>query len=108
MENPNEHINSFLEKCDTKKINGTSEEALRFCLFPYYLRDREKEWLKSQDHASKFTSWNELAIASCQKYVPPKNAAKMRMRSHPSLSCMVNHSMKPGKVQGFTKATSSS
>ncbi|XP_010667891.1 uncharacterized protein LOC104884885 [Beta vulgaris subsp. vulgaris] len=48
-------------------INGASDEALRLRLFPYSLRDIAKEWLKSHE-ANKFTNWNELAIAFCQKY----------------------------------------
>ena len=43
MENPNDHINSFLEKCDTVKINGASEDAIRLRLFPFSLRDKAKD-----------------------------------------------------------------
>ncbi|KMS93844.1 hypothetical protein BVRB_027390 [Beta vulgaris subsp. vulgaris] len=39
---PVSHIASFLEKCDTVKINNVSEDAIRLRLFPFSLRDRAK------------------------------------------------------------------
>ena len=58
-ENPNAHLTSFIEVCDTVKYNGVTEEALRLRLFPLSLSDRAKHWLTSQPPNS-ITSWNVL------------------------------------------------
>ena len=42
MENPNNHIASFLEKCDTIKINEFSIDAIYLRLFPFSLKDKAK------------------------------------------------------------------
>ena len=58
-ENPNAHLTSFIEVCDTVKYNGVTKEALKLCLFPLSLSDRVKHWLTSQPPDS-ITSWNDL------------------------------------------------
>ena len=58
-ENPNAHLTSFIEVCDTVKYNGVTEEALRLRLFPLSISDRAKHWLISQPPDS-ITSWNDL------------------------------------------------
>ena len=58
-ENPNAHMTSFIEVCDTVKYNGVTEEALRLRLFQLSLSDRAKHWLTSQPPDS-ITSWNDL------------------------------------------------
>ena len=86
MENPNDHITSFLEKCDTVKINGATDEAIRLRLFPFSLRDKAKAWLTSHD-ANHFTTWNALATAFCTKYFPPGKTAKL----HNSITSFAQH-----------------
>ncbi|XP_022875736.1 uncharacterized protein LOC111394206 [Olea europaea var. sylvestris] len=41
-EEPNSHLGSFLEICDTVKMNGVTEVAIRLCLFSFSLRDKAK------------------------------------------------------------------
>lgn len=41
-EDPNRYIESFLEICDTFKINNVSNDTIRLRLFPFSLRDRAK------------------------------------------------------------------
>ena len=41
MEDPNLHLSVFLEVYDTLKINGASTHAIRLCMFPFSLRDKQ-------------------------------------------------------------------
>ena len=45
MKNPNNHIASFLEKCDNIKMYGVSNDAIRLRLFPFSLNDKVKSWI---------------------------------------------------------------
>ncbi|XP_042405116.1 uncharacterized protein LOC121995443 [Zingiber officinale] len=46
-EDPNLHMEVFLEFCETLKYNGASADAIRLRLFPFSLRDKARAWLHS-------------------------------------------------------------
>ena len=58
-ENPNAHISSFLEICDTFKINGITDDVIHLRLFHFSLRDRAKRWLQSLPPGT-ITTWASL------------------------------------------------
>ncbi|XP_074296852.1 uncharacterized protein LOC141627505 [Silene latifolia] len=73
LENPNDHLNEFLENCDMYKSNGVSDDAVRLRLF----LGSAKDWLKNCDPDS-FKTWDELASAFLNKYFPPSRTAKVK------------------------------
>ena len=54
---PNTHITIFLDVCDTFKINGATDNAIRLRLFPFSLWNWAKQWLNSLPRGS-ITTWN--------------------------------------------------
>ena len=76
FENPNTHISSFLEKCDTIKIYGVSNDAIWLRLFPFSLKDKAKSWLLNSN-ANSLTTWEALSKAFLCKYFSPGKTAKL-------------------------------
>ena len=74
---PNEHISSFLEICDTKKINGVSLEVIKLKLFLFSLKDKAKTWFNSLPK-NTIATWDEMANKFLKKYFPPSKVAKLR------------------------------
>ncbi|XP_020258488.1 uncharacterized protein LOC109834881 [Asparagus officinalis] len=76
-EDPNLHISIFLEYCDTLKMNGVSDDAIKLRLFPFSLRDKARAWLQSLSPGS-ITTWDQLSEAFLAKYFPPSKTAQLR------------------------------
>ena len=77
-EDPNSHIQSFLEICDTFKFNSMSDDAVRLRLFPFSIRGKAKQWLNSLLRNS-ITTWQELIKKFMDKFVPPSKTAKFKV-----------------------------
>jgi len=74
---PNLHLSVFLKVCDTFKLNGVSNNAIRLRLFPFSLRDKARDWLHSLPSLF-ITTWDELTRAFLAKFFPPSKTASLR------------------------------
>ncbi|XP_040951532.1 uncharacterized protein [Gossypium hirsutum] len=66
----------FDEICDTFKINGATDDAIRLRLFPFSLRRKEKQWLTSLPRGS-ITTWAQMTQKLLLKYFPPAKTTKL-------------------------------
>ena len=76
-EDPNSHIRTFLELCDTFRIDGMTDDALRLRLFPFSLKDKAKRWYQSILQAT-LTTCEALAEKFLMKYFPPAKTTILR------------------------------
>ncbi|XP_044489283.1 uncharacterized protein LOC123213766 [Mangifera indica] len=76
-EDPHVHLSRFSQICDTFKMNGVSEDAIKLRLFPFSLKDRATSWLDSRAPGA-FTTWQALFKAFLAKYFPSGKTAKLR------------------------------
>ena len=76
MENPNSHITTFLEKCDTIHINSVSNDNTCFWLFPVLVKGQAKSLLLNWN-ANSFTTSDGLSNAFLCKYFPPRKTANL-------------------------------
>ena len=75
-EDPNQHLATFEEICNTLKMNGVSNDAIKLRVFPFSLRDKAKNWLRSLAPALVAT-WPQMSTLFLSKYFPPSKTAEI-------------------------------
>ena len=68
-EDPYRHIDEFLEIFCTIRIQHFTPDSLRLTLFPFYLKEKAKHWLRSLDEI-RITTWEELQKEFLMKFFP--------------------------------------
>ena len=79
MEDPNLHIQTFLQYCNTIKHANVTRDYVRRSLFPFSLKDKARTWLNDLN-MDTITSWEDLALAFQRKYYPPERTATLRSK----------------------------
>ena len=77
LKDPNLHILTFLEVCDTLKLNGVSTYTIRLWLFPFSFREKARAWLHSFSPVC-ITTWDELTRAFLAKFFSPSKIGSLR------------------------------
>ena len=65
-----DHITTFLDLCETIKLNGVHEDAIKLRLFPFSLRDKAKAWYNSLT-LRKIETWDVMLHLFLDKFFPP-------------------------------------
>ncbi|KAJ9538246.1 hypothetical protein OSB04_030979 [Centaurea solstitialis] len=74
FEDPHSHLRTFEKICNTFKMNGPPEDAIKLRLFPFSLRDRAAAWEESLP-AGQIETWNDMIRAFLNKFFPPGRTA---------------------------------
>jgi len=68
-EDPYAHLTSYIEICNTIRLAGVPEDAIRLSLFSFSLSGEAKRWIHSFKRNSLKT-WDEVVKKSLKKYFP--------------------------------------
>ncbi|XP_070019640.1 uncharacterized protein [Nicotiana sylvestris] len=76
-EDPQRHIQNFLEITDTYNYPNVSKDYVRLTLFPFSLIGEVKEWL-NKEPANSIRIWDDLARKLLIKFFPTKKTKVLR------------------------------
>ena len=74
-EDPYTHMATYIEICNTVKIAGVPEDAVRLSLLSFSLSGEAKRWLHSFK-GNSLTTWDEVVEIFLKKYFPESKTAK--------------------------------
>ncbi|XP_070008126.1 uncharacterized protein [Nicotiana sylvestris] len=76
-EDPQRHIQNFLEIADTYNYPNVSKDYVRITLFPFSLLGEAKEWLQKEP-ANSIHTWDDLTKKFLIKFFPTKKTKSLR------------------------------
>jgi len=76
-EDPCAHLATFIEICNTVKIVGVPDEAIRLSLFSFSLAGEAKRWLHSFK-GNNLKTWEEVVEKFLKKYFPESKTTERK------------------------------
>nr|GFB21336.1 reverse transcriptase domain-containing protein [Tanacetum cinerariifolium] len=73
----NKHLDKFLHVTQSIKVNGVTDDALRFYLFPHSLTHHATSWFDRLPRNS-INTFEQMAKMFFRKYFPPSMVTKLR------------------------------
>jgi hypothetical protein len=76
-EDPNLHLQAFVQLCQTFNMDGVTQDQMRARLFPFYLLRKALQWFYSQP-AETVQHWNALMRSFMMEYYSPGKTQSLR------------------------------
>jgi hypothetical protein len=76
-EDPNLHLQAFIQLCHTFNMDGVTQDQMRTRLFPFSLHGKALQWFHSQ-LVETVQNWNELMKAFMKEYYSPVKTQSLR------------------------------
>ena len=76
-EDPQVHLQTFIELTDIFTPTGVTPDYVRLTLFPHSLLGEAKRWLNAEP-ANSITSWDDLAKKFLIRFFPSGKTARLR------------------------------
>jgi hypothetical protein len=76
-EDPNLHLQAFIQLCQTFNMDGVTQDQIRARLFSFSLLRKALQWFHSQP-ATTVQDWNALMRAFIKKYYSPGKTQSLR------------------------------
>jgi hypothetical protein len=76
-EDPNLHLQAFIQLCQTFNMDGVTQDLMRERLFPFSLLGKALQWFHSQP-AETVQNWNALMKAFMKEYYSPGKTQSLR------------------------------
>ncbi|WVZ94411.1 hypothetical protein U9M48_040304 [Paspalum notatum var. saurae] len=78
-EDPNHHLKTFLQICNTFNVEGVTDDQIRARLFPFSLIGKAHQWLATLPEET-VSNWQSLLQAFIAKYFSPGKTQALRNR----------------------------
>ena len=88
-EDPYSHLATYIEICNTVKLAGVPEDAIRLSLFSFSLTGESKRWLHSFK-GNSLKTWDEVVEKFLKKYFPESKTAEGKVQFLHSISFTMN------------------
>jgi hypothetical protein len=76
-EDPNLHLQAFIQLCQTFNMDGVTQDQMRAMLFPFSLLGKALQWFHSQP-AETVQNWTTLTKAFMKEYYSPGKTQSLR------------------------------